>query len=135
MTWYYYFFVALLMSDYQIERRQLARAIDVALYKRNKNKATSLRIRSRATRTGCQATFSSIHYQIGRVLSRNSSKLLDSQVAAAAVASREDTIDTFTLNPCSPFSSRISRHVLMPRFICGISYPGCRQESNNYIWR
>lgn len=62
MTRHYYFLIALLMSVYQIERRQLAGAIDVALYKRNKNKATLLRIRSRAASTDCQGTFSSIHY-------------------------------------------------------------------------
>lgn len=95
MTRYYYFLVALLIS-YQIERRQLARSIDVALCKSNKNKATSLRIRSRTACTRCQGIFFFHSLSNGRVLSRNGSKLPESQVAAVAVASREDTIDTCT---------------------------------------
>lgn len=134
MTRYYYFLVALLMSDYQIERcrRQLARSIDAALHK---NKAKSLRIRSRTASTGCQGIFSSIHYQT-IVCYREMAQNCPILKLPLSLSLHEKTRSILALlNPCPLFSSRISRHVLMPRFICGISHPECRQESNNYIWR
>lgn len=134
MTRYYYFLVALLMSDYQIERRQLTRSIDVALYKRNKNKATSLRIRSRTASTGCQGIFSSIHYQMIVCYRKTTQNCPILKLLSLSLHEKTRSILAL-LNPCPLFSSRISRHVLMPRFICGISYPECRQKSNNYIWR
>lgn len=67
------------MSDYQIERRQLAvcaQERSMPRYKRNKNKATPLRIRSRtrSLRRLPGQFFFSIHRQSGRALSRNASK-------------------------------------------------------------
>lgn len=96
------------MSDYQIERRQLAvcaRERSMPRYKRNKNKATPLRIRSRTRSLRRLQFFSSIHRQSGRALSRNASKTeRDSRAADSyRVAPREDAIDTCTLNPCPLF--------------------------------
>jgi len=120
MTRQYYFLVALLMSELSDRmtptRGMRARAIDSAL-ERNKNKVTSLRIRSRASCTG-QFFFLPLTANRPCAVARNGSKLRDPR-AVALVAPREDAIDTCTLNPCSLFWSRIARRVLIPKFIRG----------------
>lgn len=121
MTRQYYFLVALLMTDYQIIERRLlavcAQERSMPRYKRNKNKVTSLRIRSRAPLSLAAKAIFFLHSQCRsavryRETARNYETL-------ELIVSREDAIDTRTLNPCSLFRSRISRRVLMPNFIRG----------------
>lgn len=96
-------------------------------YKRNKNKATSLRIKvvsASSARELCQSASFPIHSVsrlcalLRNVIARNRAILGGCCRACRARLGRRRDRYLRALNPCSLFWSRISRCVLMPSFIC-----------------